>query len=488
MKKGGFLLGKDKDLQKNKKKQAEEEEIINPCIKCGEHNCIDGEDYCEKCMSQMLNTRISFAGWVAGAASLMLSVVAIALIFMHFPCAVLEVRAESAVKDSRWMDACHYYEEMDNTIAELQATFEWKQGKAEPLMRRFFLMGTNTRAKMFEAYAEMYNPMTAVQELMVKDYSDYDSMVKGEEKLINHPLVKPYWEVYDSISFTEGTIYYSEEQPEESTYEASIAFIEKIEKQDGIDRVYSAYQKYAIAVSYGQPVEVRVKWLSECDKQAKASGRDYRWLYYYDYADVLNEQGRADEALSLIDMLISENKNNFNAYIQKTDILLANGRVADAEKFVTALGEEYGNYTETVEMQLKVSRCKGDYEKAKLIGDVLFSDYSASPETYRQLALIYLAEGDYSAAFEYTDIACTNAYNLNYYGAGVSEEKLYETLYVASKLLEKSGVLTDEEKVKVSQINEMFGEEYVPGADAKAIINGEKTAKEILMQGDYDLI
>lgn len=479
-------MSEKKGLQKNK--NTEDEEIVNPCTKCGEHNCLDGEDYCEECMSKMLNTRISFAGWVAGAISLVMGVVAVALIVMHFPCAVLAIRAESAAKDKRWNDACHYYEQMDKTIAELQATFEWKPGKEEPLLRRFFLMGINTRAKMFQAYAEMYNPMTAVQDLMVKDYSDYDSMVRGEEKLINHPAVKPYWEVYDSISFTEGAIYYSGEQPEESTYEASIAFIEKVEKQDGINKVYSTYQKYAIAASYNQPVEVRVKWLNECDKLAQASGNDYKWLYYYDYADVLNEQGRADEALALIDLLISENSNNFNAYIQKTDILLTNGRIGEAEKFVATLNEEYGNYTETVEMQLKVNRCKGDYENAKLIANVLLSERTASPEAYRQLALIYLAEGDYSTAFEYIDIGCTNAYNLNYYGAGISEEKLYETLYVSSKLLEQRGNLTDTEKAKIGMINEMFGEEYLPGAEVKAIVSGEKTVKEILTQGDYDLV
>ncbi len=473
--------------QKDKKKKLQEEELVDPCTRCGEQNCIHGENYCEDCMSEMINTRISLVGWIAGAVSLMISVVALALVVMHFPCAVLQIRADKAVEENRWMDACHYYEQMDNTINELRATFEWKQGKNEPFLRKFFVMGTNTRAKMFAAYAEMYGPMTAVQELLVKDYEDYESMVIGEAKLLEHKLVKPYWDIYDGISFTEGVIYYSEEQPEESTYEAGIAFIEKIEKQEGVDKVYSAYQKYSVAATYNQPVEVRIKWLAECDRLAKESGRDYKWLYYYDYADVLNEQGSPDEAIALIDLLISENQNNFNAYIQKNDIMLANGRVAEAEKFVASLNADYGNYTETIEMQLKVNRCKGDYEQAKLTGKVLLEDRSASPEAYRQLALVYLAEGDYRSAFEYIDIGCTNAYNLNYYGAGISEEKLYETLYVSAKLLEKNVALTDKEKALVGQINEMFGEDYEPGAEVAAICNGEKTVKEILTQGDYDL-
>ena len=481
-------MSENNNPQKNKKKKYQEEELVNPCTRCGKHNCVDGQDYCGDCIEKMLNTRISFAGWFAGAVSLVLSVIATALVVMHFPCAVLEIRAENAAKDGRWMDACYYYEQMDDTITELRSTFVWKQGKDEPILRKFFVMGTNTRAKMFEAYAEMYDPVTAVQELMIKDYADFESMAEGEAALINNKKVAPYWEIYSGIYSTNKIISESEDEPAELTYESEIAYVEKFENVAGTDKVYLAYQKYEVAAYYNKSADERVKWLSECDKLAKASGKDYKWLYYYDYAQALSDQGRVDEALSLVDMLISENKNNFTAYTKKTDILLSNGRIDEAEKFVASLDEEYGDYTETIEMQLKVNRCKGDYEKAKLIGNVLVSDYSASPETYRQLALLYLIEGDYRKAFEYADIGCTNAYNLNYYGANISDEELYETLYVCSKLLEENCELTDDEKVLIGQIKDMFGEEYEPGAEAKAIVNGKKTVKEILTQGDYDLV
>ena len=100
-------MSENNNPQKNKKKKNHEEELVNPCTKCGKHNCVDDQDYCESCIEKMLDTRISFIGWLAGAASLVLGVIATALIVMHFPCAVLEIRAEAAVKDGRWMDACY---------------------------------------------------------------------------------------------------------------------------------------------------------------------------------------------------------------------------------------------------------------------------------------------------------------------------------------------------------------------------------------------
>lgn len=480
-------LGKDKSKKKNKK-NAEAEEIINPCTKCAKHNCMDGEDYCEECLIKMLNTRITFAGWLAGAVSLVLSVVAVVLVIMHVPCVALSIRAESAARDNRWMDACYYYNQMEQTVLDLKATFNWETDKEEPVLRRFFMMGTNTKAKMFESYAKMYGPLVAVENLLTKDYTTYDAMVKGESKLIEHKLVKPYWEMYDSVTYTQSALIYAEEQPEEDTYESSIKFIDSFKNRTDIDSVYLAYQKYVTADYYNQSCEERIKWLNECEKLAEASGKDYKWMYYYDYADVLNEQGKVDEAIAKIDLLISENQNNFNAYTQKCDILLTNGRVAEAEKFVGELNEKHGNYTETKAMQLKIYRYKGEYDKALVLGEDMLKNYEGSPEVYRQISLIYLAQGDYRSAFEHIDIGYTNAYNMNYYNAGISEEDLVKTLYVCAKLFEANEKLSDSEKATMANINEMFGTEYEPNAEMKAIVSGEKTAKEILTQGDYDLV
>ena len=463
-----------------KKKKKEEEVITDPCTRCGEHNCVEDTDFCEDCLVEMLNTRVPIMGWVAGAASLVLAVVAIAAsVFLVSP-SILCIRAESAVKEKNWNDAVYYYNQMNATLSDFSNLINWEEGAPEPFLRRFFKLGAGTHAKMFEAYAKMHGPLTAIEQLGVNDNTP----------LVKMPRAKPYWEQYKGILRGTEALYGSGKVPDENTYKASIKFIGEIEQQEGVDKVYTSYQKYLMAaIYYDQPIEESLKWLNECDKRAKASGMDYKWMYYLEYAKILNVMGKPDEAIALMDELVSENKNNFDAYTLKTDILINNGRIEEAEKHVDALVEDFGNYTETQEMQLKVARCKGEYDKVMLLGDTLMANYAATPETYRQMALMFIDKGDYQSAFTYADNGYTSAYTQNESeSAGISVEKLLETCYICARLYEKHGEPTDAEKLKISEIYYMFPEGYKTTDDGEALINGEKTAQEILTQGDYDLV
>lgn len=470
---------KDNSKKKSKKKQ-EEEIITDPCTRCGKHNCVEGADFCEECLVEMLNTRVPIMGWIVGAASLVLAVVAIAAsVFLVSP-TILCIRAESAAKEKNWNDAVYYYDQMDSTLSDFRNLIEWQEGSPEPFLRRFFNLGAGTQAKLFEAYARMHDPLVAVDRLSVNDNTPLTKMKRA----------KPYWEQYKGILRGIDALYNSDRVPDKNTYEASIEFISEIEQTEDVDKVYTSYQKYLMAAAYyGQPIEEALKWLNECDKRAKASGLDYKWMYYYQYADVLNVMGEQDKALALLDELISENRNDFDAYTQKTDILINNGRLGEAEKLVNGLVDEFGNYSETQEMQLKVARCKGEYDKVMVLGDTLMADYAASPETYRQMALMFIAKGDYQNAFTYADNGYTSAYTQNEgENAGISVDKILETCYICARLYEKHGEPTDAEKLKIAEIYFMYPEDYKTTDDGEALINGEKTAQEILTQGDYDLV
>ncbi len=470
-----------KDNTKKKSKKNQEEEVVtDPCTRCGEHNCVEGAEFCEDCLVEMINTRVPIMGWIAGAASLVLAVVAIAAsVFLVSP-TILCVRAEKAVKEKSWNDAVYYYDQMDSTLSDFRNLINWQEGSPEPFLRRFFKLGAGTHAKMFEAYAKMYGPLTAVEKLEVNDNTP---LTKTE-------TAKPYWEQYKGIVRAFDALYNSNRAPEANTYDASIKFIGEIEQQEGVDKVYTSYQKYLMAaVYYDQSIEESLKWLEICDDYAKKSGMDYKWLYYSDYANILNVTGEHNKALALMDELISDNNNNFNAYTQKTDILIDNGMLEEAEDFVDGLVEDFGNYSETQEMQLRVARCKGEYDKVMVLGDTLMANYAATPETYRQMALMFVAQGDYKNAFTYMDNGFSAAYMLNEEeSAGISLEKIKETCYICAKLYEKHGEPTDEEKLKIAEIYYMFPEDYKTTDDGEALINGEKTAREILTQGDYDLV
>lgn len=467
-----------KDNTKKKSKKIQEEEVItDPCTKCGKHNCVEGSEFCEDCLVEMLNTRVPIMGWIAGAASLVLAVVAIAAsVFLVSP-TILYFRAESAVKEKNWNDAVYYYDQMNGTLSDFRNLIEWQEGKPEPFLRRFFKLGADTHAKMFEAYAKMYGPLTAVEKLEVNDNTP----------LIKMERAKPYWSQYKGILHAYEALASVGSAP--GTYDESIKIICEIEQQDGVDKIFTSYQKFSRAVYFDQPIEECLKWIEECDKRAKDSGLDYKWMYYAEYADILNVMGEPDKALALLDELVSDNHNNFDAYRQKNDILINNGRLEEAEKFVDGLVEEFGNYTETQEMQLKIYRCKGEYDKVMLLGDTLMANYAATPETYRQMTLMFIAQGDYKNAFTYADNGYTSAYTQSQNGGtGISFEKLLETCYISARLYEKYGEPTDAELLKIAEIYYMYPEDYKTTDDGEALINGEKTAQEILTQGDYDLV
>lgn len=466
-----------------------DEEQAELCSRCGEKECLDGGEFCEDCLEEMLNTKIPLIGWMAAAASVIVGIVAAATVFFLAAPTFLGMSAEAAARDNRWSDAYYYYNQMETTVSDFQSLIDWEQGKSEPVLRRLFSMGTDAEAKKIEAYAKAYNPMEAISKLVIADYTSYDAVVENKGNLLENERIEPYWEMFSGILYTEELMNYSEEYPEEENYENLLEFYNLIEKQKGADPVYVTYMKFALADIYEKSDEEKTAFLQECDKLSRESGRDYKWLYYYEYADLLAKMGRADEAIALLDMLTSENKNNFDAYLQKNRILLAAGRTDEAEKLIANLKESFGNYGEIDEMEVTLLRYKGDYQRAKELAEAAVSENDVFPEIRRQLALIYLTEGNYKNAFVQIETAYSNAYN--YYaqfGADAPSEALAKTYYVCAKLYEATGAYTQEEANSIGMAYEMFGEAFEPQGDMKAIISGEKTVKEILTEGDCDLV
>lgn len=489
MKSGGFHLNNNENIEPEVHETVETEEEVILCSVCGENACADDGEICDSCLEKMRNTRIPLIGWMAAAASVILGIVAAATIFFLTAPSVYVLSAESAARDNRWGDANFYYSQMSQTVDEFKSLIDWEQGKEEPVLRRLFTVGTKTKAKMFEAYAKAYNPMEAINKVVIGSHSSYDEVIEQEKALIENKTVKPYWDIFSGILYTEELVNYSEEYPEEENYANLIKFYELVEKQEGADPVYVAFMKYIVASAFDEPVEEQKKWLDACDKLAKESGRDYRWLYYYDYADVVAKTGNVVSAVALLDALTVENRNNFDAYIQKNRILLSAGDYAEAEKMINDVKAEFANYGEVYEMEVTLHRYKGDYEKAKEVAATIIAENDSFPEVHRQLALIYLAEGNYKAAFNELDTTYTNVYNMYaQFGTEEPSQELIETYYLCARLFESTGSFTEAEANGIGRAYSIFGEDYEPQGDIKAILDGEKTVRQILTEGDCDLV
>lgn len=234
---------------------AETAEEITLCSVCGENPCTDDGEICEKCLAKMRNTKIPLIGWMAAAVSVIVGIVAAVTAVLLTAPSIYVISAENAARDNRWSDANYYYTQMSQTVDEFKSLINWEEGKEEPVLRRLFSVGTKTRAKMFEAYAKAYNPMVAINKIIIGNRSNYDEVLEQEKSLIENERVAPYWDIFTGILYTEELVTYSEEYPEEENYENFIKFYELIEKQEGTDLVYTAYMKYVLASAYDKPVE-----------------------------------------------------------------------------------------------------------------------------------------------------------------------------------------------------------------------------------------
>ena len=140
-------------------------------------------------------------------------------------------------------------------------------------------------------------------------------------------------------------------------------------------------------------------------------------------------------------------------------------------------------------MEVTMHRYKGDYDKAKTVASTIFAENDSFPEIHRQLALIYLVQGDYAAAFKEMDTTYVSVYNMYVqFGSEEPTEELVLTYYLCARLFEATGNFTEDDANSIGRAYGIFGEDYEPQGDIKAIIDGEKTIQQVLTEGDCDLV
>ena len=74
------------------------------------------------------------------------------------------------------------------------------------------------------------------------------------------------------------------------------------------------------------------------------------------------------------------------------------------------------------------------------------------------------------------------------FGMEEPTQELIETYYVCARLYEATGKFTEAEANGIGRAYGIFGEEYEPQGDIKAILDGQKTVKQVLTEGDCDLV
>ncbi len=442
------------------------------CLACGEHRKEKDSDYCRECEEAMLTRKIPFLGWVSGLAAVVLSVFALALAILVSAPSIQVAKGDAYAKDKCWYTAYKEYGEVSSVVEEIHTIL----GEESP----FVQMGTGVNVKIVDSVANAYSPLEALS-IAERLFGDKASDIPALKKY--NSVRDEYLASYKALKAPIEAMTYGEADAA-TTYAA----FESARGGEGVNDVYIDYFLFNAAAFYGDSTELQLKHLEATDAAAKASGKDYSWLYCQDYADLLFEIGEYEKAKECVDELIESDKTKFGAYELKLKILLANGDDKAAEALVEEFKENNDGFDTAYTLEATNLRVKGKTENAKELLTEALESYDSIPELHRQMALVLLLEGDYDGAYEEVFIADNNAYYLYAYMGDSSSYtvELNNTLYLCTYLAKTLGSGETENATYFDDILGSYNEEDLSD-EVKSIISGEKTVEEVLTKGACDV-
>ena len=453
-----------------------EEEESEICPVCETGKVADGKAYCEECEAAMLKRKPPVLAWICGAAVLILSFFALVAVFLVSAPAIQIIKGDIAAENKSWYTAYIEYSEVDSVISEINSIL----GTSE--LNSFIQAGDEIKAKLIEAYGKSTNPISAYT--LAKQYFTDEEMEKypalSEYKFMN----TEYNTSYDYIS---AVLDYM--MQENSSYETTVKNLESLRENEEVEGVFVDYFSAAVASYYDLPLDKQIESFAKLDEAAKKSGKDYRWLYYKDYAELLIKAGQTDKANAIFDEMIAENKNADDYYSIKIKSLLSAGDIEGAEKTLDAFKVDNEGYDSAYIFEISLLRSKGELDKALELCTEALEIHGTSPELYRQRALIYLLQGRYDEAYEEVFVANSTAYNLYYYygDSTAYSVELDNTVYVCTYLCDKFGKKDTENAIYIKEILSQY-EQVEFSDEVSSIISGEKTVQEVLSEGVHDLV
>lgn len=454
--------------------EADEECEICPICETGKIS--DGKAYCEECEAVMLKRKPPVLAWICGAAVLILSFFALVTAFLISAPAIQVIKGDIAAQNKCWYTAYVEYSEVDSVISEINSIL----GTSE--LNSFIQAGTKVKAKLIEAYGKSTNPINAYS--LAKQYFTDEEMGKypalSEYKFMN----SAYSTSYDYIS--EILDYMMQDG---STHKATLEKLEKLRENEEIEGVFIDYFAAAAASYFELPLEEQIEAFAKLDENAKAGNKDYRWLYYKDYAELLIKAGQTEKANAIFDEMIAENKNADDYYSVKIKSLLSAGDIEGAEKALDAFKVDNEGYDSAYIFEMTILRSKGELDRALELCTEALEIHGTSAELYRQRALIYLLQGKYDEAFEEAFDANSTAYNLYYYygDSTAYTVEIDNTFYVCTYLCDKLGKKDTENAIYIKEILSQY-EQVEFSDEVNSIISGEKTVQEVLSEGVHDLV
>ncbi len=442
------------------------------CIMCGENHKTEDSNYCSGCEAAMYKSKVPFLAWIAGLAAICVSVFAFVITLLASAPALQAARGDVYASQQRWYAAYLEYSKVSSVVDEISGIL----GTESPFVKE----GSAIAEKTITSYAKSRSPLDAAYMAM---------MIYGENVAEKLPGIKEYIDIYDE--FYNSYSIMSEPldamlvgATQEETFNALLA----LEGSEGLNDVYFNYFLFNAADFYKLSVDERLTYVKAADECAKAQGRDFSWLYCLEAADILVQEGRYDEAVAYAEILAEKDKTNYRAHDLILRCMIATDNKDEASKLLAEFKTNNEGFDSAYALEAAYHRGLGDIEKSKLVIEEGMVENDFSSELHRQLALVYLTEGKYSEAFEEAFTADSNAaYMSNYYmdSSGFTPQ-LDNTVYLCANICKKHGLTSSENAMYLDQILDYY-KDFTPSNQVSLVLNGEKTAKQVLSEGVCDL-
>lgn len=404
------------------------------CEVCGEHEAVEGTDYCEECLDDMKHYPFEWWQFIIPLMAVFFLVFGILLCHEGWNVYHGTAQAQSLAREGKLMSALDKYGELNGQIAEGSDTYGFQYRKNQVKLLN------QTGIQQFgvlDNYLEAYYPND-----LNKWYNRYARQSKER--------IDEYEAAYNC---------FEEAAQSSKDFKSLIKAYDKAMEGKDINPAFANYYRYYACLIYEQGLDTQKKYV----EAIKAQGEEYESLYLPLETEIALTEKDYDKALSLCDTLEKRNAEDVYSYVYRT----------------------------------VAYRLKGDHKAAVRACDAgLKIDGTASTLNY-QRAILYLLEGDYKLATAYAEEAHANAATANNYVSACSIYSLILQQQIADKTAAiKNAKGETKEKLKSERADlrsslealetEMDEYGYAVSPDVAKIIAGKKTLDEVFLKGEGD--
>jgi len=396
------------------------------CECCGERPAEPGGQYCSACLEHMKKYPFRWWQFIVPAVMVMFVVLAVLITMTQWTVYSGTAEAERYVRNSQLNTALTKYAALNAKIEDSTAD----QFGVRYLANQVDLYETIGIQEISEesTFLDTYYPGTALQKPWNK------KAAKAAQK------VSDFQTVYQAFNTA-----LSEGQDFESVLKA---FDESVEGK-GLNEAYANYCRYYACLMFEQSTKTQKKYVDAI----KAEGKEYASMYLPLYAEISLNSQNFKETLTYTSQMKELNAEDAYCY--------AYAAVA--------------------------YRMQGDLAKAtKQLNDGL--DYnSTSGMLNYQMSILYLLNGQYKLAEAYADTAFENAETeYNYQSAASIYALIAELRARKYQKADKDEQYTDEHSIYTTILANLESYGYEVSPDVEKILDGEKTVKEVFMEGTGD--